>query len=178
MLSYEEKLILFAVKHSIMQDDIESMNLPYSIIQHSLQMLTDQAKKEIAYAINSLLYQKLRNTGIFFITNYWEIPIDQFRPLDLAYKSFNKFHITTHKKLNNIVYINIKYDTTSKQFMYSSYVKKSKQLPDVSKFWTFIDLESWQLLANLLLDGNNCSYWVSECEQDVFKLTQTTYENI
>lgn len=175
-MTYEEQLIIFAVQHCIGKSKIEAIDFPFSIIKKSLGNISPEIKKELAIIINQKIYEVLRNTGIFLISNSWEVPIERFRPLDIAYTSFQKFDISEHYQLHDILYITVKYKPNKDKFVYKSFKQKRKDSPDLSKLWTFIDLENWQMLANLLMGSK--TYWKSFVHEGVFSFRQVEFEEI
>lgn len=139
-----KNIIQFAYRYCIGKYSKEVSEMA-SLLRNELYKEFD--KKDLltmSFDINEHIYEILRDVCSFVITNRVEVPLNKFKPLDIAFNCFNKFEINSHTDLMHIKAINVVYKND--KFVYK--VIKDSSIQDKTSMWTYIDLEKWQNVAN------------------------------
>lgn len=174
MTKYEEKLIKYACKHCISMSTLECINFPLEIIKNSLKDFSEEFKIELATLINCCIYEYLMEFGRFYIINNIDCPKDKFKPLDAAYQCFDEMGLKDHYDLIKVKNINAEYKKEQDKFVFKIYKLPVKN--STSILWNFLDLENWQMLANLLIGSK--TYWKSFVHEGVYSFRQVEFEEI
>lgn len=150
LTDYEYDNIWMSCRYCIGRHTIASHSHASDIAKYEYDRLSDDQKQDISKLINDEIYNVLNLHNFLTIENRYNVPDNEFRPLDIFYCALNYFHIHNMTDLYKIYNFIAIYDERKNIWKYDCVMLENNLTNRYRSMSTFSDLDIWQCLANLL----------------------------